>query len=264
MREWNSHRILITVRTYPVPAWRGVEVSCTAGITAAGKWIRLHPVPYRLIDEDQKFKKYQWLEVSLKKSADPRPESFTPNLDDMRVVSEVLGTRNSWSDRRAVVMPLRDESMCELQRIGSRPEGQTLGLVRARSIRRLQIEETDPSWTEEQIARLKQENMFYKSPKEPLEKIPFIFSYEYLCDDSVCNGHTMSCNDWEMLQAYRRWSDQYGVNWESEFRGKFEQEMSEKYDTHFFVGTHSRFPNTWMIVGLWYPPKTPYMERLLG
>ncbi len=264
MLEWETQRILITVRTYPVPAWHGGEISCTAGISGAGKWIRLHPVPYRLIDKDQRFKKYQWIEVSLKKSEDPRPESFTPNLDDLRVVSDVLGTGNSWSDRRAVVTPHRDVSMCNLQRISSRLEGPTLGFVRARQIRRLEIEAADPNWREDQLARLSQRSMFVKSATEMLEKIPFKFSYHYFCDDSDCSGHAMGCNDWEMLQAYRRWSAEYGEKWESAFRNRFEYEMSEIGDTHFFVGTHSQYPKTWMIVGIWYPPKTAYMDQLLG
>jgi len=44
--HWAKKRVLITVRTYPTPASRGVEVSCTAGITDTGNWIRLYPIPY--------------------------------------------------------------------------------------------------------------------------------------------------------------------------------------------------------------------------
>ena len=42
--EWMKKKVLVTVRTYPVPARKGVEVSCTAGITDDGKWIRLYSV----------------------------------------------------------------------------------------------------------------------------------------------------------------------------------------------------------------------------
>jgi hypothetical protein len=40
-------KALIVVRTYPVPAKKGVEVSCTAAVTEQGEWLRLFPVPYR-------------------------------------------------------------------------------------------------------------------------------------------------------------------------------------------------------------------------
>ena len=68
MVEWVAKRILITVRTYPVPARKGIEVSCTGGITDDGKWIRLFPVPYRFLEEDRRFTKYQWISVSVTKA----------------------------------------------------------------------------------------------------------------------------------------------------------------------------------------------------
>jgi len=66
----------------------------------------------------------------------------------------------------------------------------------------------------------------------------------------------MMCTDWEMGQAYRRWRKDYRDNdWERAFRQRFEVEMIEKFDTHFFVGTVHQHPNNWIIVGLFYPPK---------
>jgi hypothetical protein len=31
--------------------------------------------------------------------------------------------------------------------------------------------------------------------------------------------------------------------------------MRDKYDTHFYVGTVHQHPATWIIVGLFYPPR---------
>ena len=39
------------------------------------------------------------------------------------------------------------------------------------------------------------------------------------------------------------------------FRLRFEHEMRDKLDTHLYVGTVRRFPATWIVVGLFYPPK---------
>ena len=39
--------------------------------------------------------------------------------------------------------------------------------------------------------------------------------------------------------------------------------MIEKFDTHFYVGTVHRNPKSWIIVGLFYPPKpatTPLLD----
>ena len=82
MPDWSNKRVLITVRTYPVPALKNIEVSCTAGVTAEGEWIRLFPVPYRWMDDDKRFVKYQWIDVSVTKATgDPRPESHKLNVD---------------------------------------------------------------------------------------------------------------------------------------------------------------------------------------
>jgi hypothetical protein len=58
-----------------------------------------------------------------------------------------------------------------------------------------------------------------------------------------------------MCQSYRRWRKQYGNGWERKFRQRYEQELIEKFDTHFFVGTVHQYPNAWIIVGLFYPPR---------
>ena len=99
------------------------------------------------------------------------------------------------------------------------------------------------------------DTLFQKAPEQTLQKIPLEFRYEFRCGDVDCNGHTMLCTDWEMGEAYRRWRMQYGTNWEAAFRNRFETDMIEKLDTHFFVGTVHQHPSRWIIVGLFYPPK---------
>lgn len=39
------------------------------------------------------------------------------------------------------------------------------------------------------------------------------------------------------------------------FRQKYETEMKDRFDTHFYVGTIHRYPKEWIIVGLFYPMK---------
>ncbi len=90
MAEWVEKRVLITVKTYPVPARKGVEVSCTAGISDDGKWVRIFPVPYRLMDGEHQFRKYQWITAPLMRARnDPRPESFNPRIDQIRIGDSV-------------------------------------------------------------------------------------------------------------------------------------------------------------------------------
>ena len=69
-------KILILAKTYPSLSAQHVETSCVADTNEQGAMRRLYPVPFRLIEEGQKFKKWQWIEVRVKKAnKDHRAES---------------------------------------------------------------------------------------------------------------------------------------------------------------------------------------------
>ncbi len=122
-------------------------------------------------------------------------------------------------------------------------------------LQKLIITPDDPAWTPAQQAILTQGHLFAEQPKQPLEKIPYKFQYKFSCDDPDCNGHQPSCTDWEMAESWRRWKVKYGNAWERKFRQKYEKEMIQQLDTHFFVGTIHQHPKEWIIVGLFYPPQ---------
>ena len=255
--EWVKKRILITVRTYPTPSAKGIEVSCTAGITEDGQWIRLFPIPFRFLTVDQRFKKYQLIEAEVTKSkSDPRVESYKVNIDTIKIINDVIGTNNDWQARKLEVFRLKKRSLCDLQTERNLNQTPTLGLFKPSRIKRLIIEPTAIEWTPEELAKLRQYPMFGKLPKEELKKVPYTFKYEFECEGDGCNSHTLSCTDWEMGASYHSWLAKYGPDWENQFRATFETEMIEKNDTHFYVGTVHQHPDAWIIVGLFYPPKT--------
>jgi hypothetical protein len=247
-------KVLIVAKTYPQPAWKGIEVSCTQGVTEQGDWVRLFPVPFRLLEGPQQFKRYQWVEVEVTKARDPRPESYCINVNSIRIVSNPIPTKNKWELRKALLYPLLSPSIEELKE-AHKAYGTSLGFVKPKVIESFVMQPTTPDWTEEQKAKLAQQDLFYKIPSTPLEKIPFNFNYRFQCDDPRCNGHIMKINDWEVCQAYRSWKQRYGGGWEEKFRLRFETEMIGRKDTCFFVGTLSRHPHRWTITGLFYPPK---------
>lgn len=262
---WGTRRVLITVRTYPVPATKGIEVSCTAGITVDGTWIRIFPVPYRHLKKDKRFKKYQWIEVSLKRATkDPRTESHHLNIETIKL-KDIVPSTNGWAARTELLAPLIRPSLCAIKKVRDEKGSPTLGLFRPKEIKRLVIEKDSDDWSPKQKAILSQKSFGFEEevPKQDLEKIPYSFSYEFVCSDQNCSGHKLGCTDWEMAEAYRRWHKDYGAKWEQKFRQRFEQDMKEKFDTHFYVGTLHQHPNNWMIVGLFYPPKKA-MEDLFN
>ena len=254
---WVRKRVLITIRTYPSPARKGVEVSCTAGVTSDGQWIRLYPIPYRSLDEDKRFSKYQWIEVDVTRARnDPRPESFTPNLDSIRT-AEFVPTTDGWRLRKDILKPLIKPSLCEIRRERDEHEFPTLGIFKPSRIDRLLIEPAGQrTWNAEQLEKLNQTlSLFGSTPASQLEKIPFDFRYEFHCADAACNGHSTICTDWESAQSYRKWQKDYGTRWMDAFRQKYEREMIERFDTHFFVGNLHQWPTSWIVVGLFYPPR---------
>jgi hypothetical protein len=108
---------------------------------------------------------------------------------------------------------------------------------------------TSPPTVKAAVAR------FETAPRTQLEKVPVEFRYQFRCAETTCNGHRITCTDWEMGQSYRDWPRKYGDRWENMFRQRYEREMIEKNDTHFFVGNIHQHPDNWFIVGLFYPPK---------
>jgi len=252
-----TRNALIVVRTYPVPDILGIESSCTAAITDDGKWLRLFPVPWRLLNKNQRFQKYEWVRVNVTKSIeDSRLESYRLKPDGIQILSEPLSTANAWRARKDVVSPLMAHCLCCLVRQRDAQQYPTLGIFRPASIVRFRISPAaTPDWTQAELAMLRQQHLFAEAPKQELKKIPFVFRYEFRCPEDACPGHTLMCTDWEMSQAYRQWRTVYGDQWEQKFRQRFESEMIQKNDTHFYVGTVAAHPHRWIIIGLFYPPR---------
>jgi hypothetical protein len=255
MTLYTKKKILITVKTYPLPSRKTIEASCTAGITEDGNWIRLFPLPFRYLEYSRQFKKYQWIEARVTKASDPRPESYKIDLDSIELVGKPLSTSDNWKARKNSVLPLAARSLCYLQNTQT-TTGATLGIFKPRCINELIIEpEETPTWTEEEISILNQQSMFDTRFIKPLEKTPFKFKYRFLCSEPNCSGHILSITDWEIGEAYRKWRDRYGESWESYFRQKFEYDMIFNFDAAFYVGTIRARPDVWIIIGLFYPHK---------
>lgn len=96
-------RVLVTVMTYPTLSKNHFETVCTAGFREDGSWIRIYPVPHRLLylHDMPKYKKWQWIEVDLKKNPnDNRPESYhIENIDTLRILEKLDGVKIDWDNR---------------------------------------------------------------------------------------------------------------------------------------------------------------------
>jgi hypothetical protein len=100
----DHQRILILCKTYPSPSARYVETSCVAGMTEDGRLVRLFPVPFRLVEDEQQFKKWQWISARVRRAQDDaRPESHRVSVDTIQLEGERLPTRDHWIARREVI-----------------------------------------------------------------------------------------------------------------------------------------------------------------
>ena len=86
-----KERILITVKTYPTLSRSYGETVCTAGVREDGSWVRIYPVPFRRLEQEDQYKKFDWVECGLVRGAkDPRPETRHPqDLAQMRPVGHM-------------------------------------------------------------------------------------------------------------------------------------------------------------------------------
>jgi hypothetical protein len=90
---------------------------CTAGIRLRdNSWVRVYPYPFRLINQDYQFRKYDIIEIPLYKAKDDkRPESYKPfDINAIRHISE-LRVDDFWSKRMPYIRATSFPSVKELQ-----------------------------------------------------------------------------------------------------------------------------------------------------
>lgn len=111
-------RVLITVKTYPIPSSKYDELVCTAGVTEAGDFVRLYPINFRDLPFSQQYKKYQWIEVQAAKHTgrDSRKESYRPVGDSIRVLGDPIKSNpGNWRERARYALAKKAQSMEELR-----------------------------------------------------------------------------------------------------------------------------------------------------
>lgn len=258
-------RILILCKTYPSPSARHAETSCVAGALEDGTLIRLYPVPFRLVSDDQQFKKWQWIKARIEKApADHRPESHKIYVDTIECLGDPIPVADDWALRRPIIdlLPVYpDFGLLESMRQRS---GRTLGVVRPTRVLGLDVTPSEhQDWTDEEKAKLlqlqNQGNLFDAAEETRtlrlLKKIPFEFHYRYQCDvDGKSAEYRHKLVDWEVGMLYWNVRRQHGARWEEPFRDKIERYLPQR-DLLLLMGTIHRFPDRWLAVSLIYPPR---------
>lgn len=251
-----TKHVLITVKAYPNPSKKYGETVCCAGIDVdTRQWIRLYPIPFRDLDNSQKFKKYTIISVRCWKAPDDqRVESYKIDMDSIELLSH-LDTKQNWKKRKEIVLQTVSPSFCSI--LANAEKDKSLGVFKPRDI--------DFSWKKATLeSEAKREACyaqlsFFDTNKKMIEQIPFDFYYHFKCHGQPdCPGHQLPIIDWEIGQAYRDWRYKYSPQYL--LLQKIKQRWldlicSEKNDIYFYVGNMKRFHDNFMVLGVFYPQK---------
>lgn len=262
-----KERILIAVKTYPTLSKTHTELVCTAGFREDGSWIRIYPSPFRLLKDDQKYKKYQWVELELQKNKkDPRPESYNPsNIDDI-ALGGFISTARNWAERKELILQ-NNKIYTNLQEIIQGAHANELSLVvfKPTEIVDFKYKRVDSEWrVDKKLAAeeaLKQGSLFEEDVQKELKlmpKLPFKFSYTF--KDDVGKESTLMIEDWEIGQLYWNCHRKHGETKALEkVREKYMDDFAKTKDLHLFLGTTLQFhmkkaSNPYVIIGVFHPP----------
>lgn len=252
-------KILIATKTYPSISTKYQETVCTAGVLLDEddqpvQWIRIYPIRFRQLDFDKRYPRWSIISAKIERNdKDYREESF--RIDDSSIeVIRKIDTSKNWEERKALVLPLEFKSILDIKE-----QGKSLGIIKPQTIKKYFCnKEIEREWKPKQQAILDQMDLF--EPSVQLDKIPYKFGYEFFSKDG--KRHRCTINDWEIQQLYRGCRDRSKEtsmeNKEKEalekVRQKLEDEFLSKKDLYFIMGNLKNHKNSFMIIGIFYPP----------
>jgi len=263
-------RVFITVKTYPTLSKKYDELVCTAGILDDGSWVRIYPLPFRKLDFENRYKKYQWMELPLvKNESDPRPESFKiTDISKVQLIGEPVGTKRGWAERKQIIFG-KNEIHSDLAALITKANNNELSIAIFKPAELLEfvVEKTEREWDQDSLEILKakanQLSLFQTEDevrKEFLivDKLPYKFSYRFM--DCTGRESTLMIEDWEIgalfwnCLKHSEGNENEAINL---VRKKYLDEFSNK-EVFLFLGTTRQFhgwaKNPFVIIGVFYPP----------
>lgn len=264
-----TERVLITVKTYPTLSRKYGETVCTAGVRSDGTWVRIYPVPFRRLDAEQQYKKFDWLECRLvRNTSDPRPETFRPLAQSELAPVAHMGTEDAWRDRRQLLLKTSRVYDCLDDLIeGAKSNHVSLAVFKPARVLDFISEEDDREWNPAKLHHMRElhrqldffDDERWKHTFRIIPKLPYNFSYRF--EDTAGRKSTLQILDWEAGQLY--WNClRSTAGGEDAALQKVRQKYLNEFrqtDLHFFLGTtqqyHFMATNPWVIIGVFPIPQ---------
>jgi hypothetical protein len=266
--RYEKKKILIWGKTYPELSTAFIETVCTAGVTEDGTPIRLYPIHYRYLDEEDKFKKYQWITARLARNlSDPRPESYKIDCESIDV-GELIGPDDyEWGARAEIVFrnPAWQFDTVDALLEDQKQQRISIGAVSPREILKVEYHkrsENERVGFQEKMNRLRRKaaadaaqlRLFDDYTAPQLKKLEFVdkrIQVHWLCQAPDCPAHTMQILDWEALELQRRLGEEEALQ-----KVRATCDLS-KFAIRFFLGNMRLHPTAFSIGGIWYPKRAP-------
>jgi len=240
--------LMVNCKTYPAVSKKYVETVCTGGVQAGGQFVRLYPVPFRFLDTEEQYKRWDVIRVrAYRDTKDQRPESWhlmsgTP----IEVVTHVSTDRRRWEWMRKTV---------HISAAAMEEKGITNGCVEIEPLE-FYWEPDSKEWTASQLNVIQQGDLF--ATREQLQgladRVPWQFRLKYREKNTgrEDDGKVLA---WSMYQGFRRVSQQANEQQALEtIADRVRQSIFNSERTVFAIlGTHSRFGH-WMISALYHLP----------
>ncbi len=267
--QWVKKRLLVWGTTYPEFSKKYFETVCTGALDEeTGKLIRIYPLTLRHIENPPG--KYSWIVAEIaRNTADPRPESYRINQQTIEIVGH-LDTKDRWLARKEQVLrPGNVFQSVNALLAAEAADGTSLGLVqpgrvvRAYARRRTKQEHAD--WIKQRDAALANRDLFVDVDSKVKDLVmPGVeYRLEWVCSDHACSiQHDMSILDWGTYVLSRKLYAARGASIaEDKVIEKIEEYLNlVKNEPYLFLGNSQKHPKSFMIVGVFHPPK-PRPER---
>jgi hypothetical protein len=263
-------KVLIAVKTYPTLSTKYDELVCTAGFLEDGSWVRIFPIPFRKLDYDKRYSKYDWVEIDMvKNQGDFRPESYKPrSIDTAFDVVGHIDTTKCWDERKKIVLKKVHTNLKQLiSEAKDKNNGKSLATFKPTEILDFIVEPAEREWDKEKLNLLKakalQMPLFQKAenPFDVVSKLPYKFSYRFKDDEGTTSK--LMIEDWEIGALYWKMLDKYdGHDRETkacdDVRKKYWDDFALTKDLYLFLGTvyenHAKnYPNPFVIIGTFHP-----------